>query len=172
MYEIYLQSSLIQSFTALCLVVFTNLENVGSPDLALRTEAYEEGELESFCGIIYTFYAFFSVQRQRKFYLMVETMGKECHEHLGSLSRCTNRKPSVDQLIRTERAVSDFLGDHPTSPATISVWSPLQPHLSRLHQVVFLQISQCFSYMLVTTQWALFAELLLHNTAVPLNDSD
>lgn len=48
----------------------------------------------------------------------------------------------VDQLIQTERAVSDFLGDPPTSPATISIWSPLQPHLSRLHQVAFLHISQ------------------------------
>ncbi len=47
----------------------------------------------------------------------------------------------ADQLIQTERAVSDFLGDLPSLRATISIWSPLQPHLSRLHQVVFLQIS-------------------------------
>lgn len=49
---------MIQSFTALHLVVFTNPENVGSPDLALRTEPYKEGELGSFCGMIYTFYVF------------------------------------------------------------------------------------------------------------------
>lgn len=80
--------------------------------------------------------------------------GKTRHEHLEFLSWFINRKPSVDQLIEKERAVSDFLGDPLTSPATISIWSPLQPHLSGLHQVAFLQISQSATHMGATTHWA------------------
>lgn len=59
-----------------------------------------------------------------------------CHEQHPRLpSWHANMKPSVGQLTQTERAVSDFLWDLPTLPATtILNWSPLRPHLSRLHQ--------------------------------------
>lgn len=79
---------------------------------------------------------------------------RSCHEqHLGYLLPWhINRKLSVGQLIRTERAVSGFLWDLPTSPATtISIWFPLRPHLSWLHQVAFLQISPIASYTADTT---------------------
>lgn len=59
----------------------------------------------------------------------------------------------MDQLTQTDRAVSDFLGDPPTSPVTISIWSPLQPRLSGLHQVAILQISESSAPMAATAQW-------------------
>lgn len=60
----------------------------------------------------------------------------------------------MDQLTLTDRAVSVFLGDPPSSPVTISIWSPLQLHLSGLHQVAFLQISKSCTHVIVTAHWA------------------
>lgn len=66
----------------------------------------DEGELNVLCGTLCTFNVFsLKKTKQQRMYL-VETTGKQCHEHLGFLSWCTNRKPSVDQLTQIEREQS------------------------------------------------------------------
>lgn len=79
-----------------------------------------------------------------------------------------HKQEALGRPIKTDRESSQRFPGRPSNftSYTISIWSPLQPHLSGLHQVAFLQIFQCCagSYPSV----GIFAELLLCNGACPI----
>lgn len=67
-----------------------------------------------------------------------------------------HKQEALGGPINTDRESSQRFPGRPSNftSDTISIWSPLQPHLSGLHQVAFLQISQSSTHMVATAQWA------------------